>query len=260
MATAQVATVTDVATLGTILGVWAHPDDEAYTSGGLMAAATRAGQRVVCVTATRGELGTPEPEIWPPARLAEQRSVELENCLSILGVGEHHWLGYQDGNCAAINEDEATHRLSQLILAVNPDTILTFGPDGYTGHVDHMTVCNWTTRAFRATAHAQARLLYVTAEEAWMQRWTRVNNEFSVFNPGYPVLTPESDLFIQLKLPPDLLANKVSALRAQATQTAELIEVMGVGEYSNWVSRELFVDHRIWSGANELGFQTGGVR
>jgi LmbE family N-acetylglucosaminyl deacetylase len=53
-----------VAGLGTIVGVWAHPDDEAYLSGGLMAAAGDAGSRVVCVTATRGERGTPDPEAW----------------------------------------------------------------------------------------------------------------------------------------------------------------------------------------------------
>ena len=49
--------MTDVRSLGTILGVWAHPDDEAYLSAALMALAVQNGQRVVCVTATRGELG-----------------------------------------------------------------------------------------------------------------------------------------------------------------------------------------------------------
>ena len=39
------------AELGTILGIWAHPDDEAYLSGGLMAIAREHGSRVVCVTA-----------------------------------------------------------------------------------------------------------------------------------------------------------------------------------------------------------------
>src|SRR5918998_1048475 len=57
-----------VAELGTILGIWAHPDDEAYLSGGLMAMARDNGSRVVCVTATRGELGTPDPAAWPPRR------------------------------------------------------------------------------------------------------------------------------------------------------------------------------------------------
>ena len=43
----------DVTSLGTILGVWAHPDDETYLTGGLMARARTPVERVVCVTATR---------------------------------------------------------------------------------------------------------------------------------------------------------------------------------------------------------------
>jgi len=48
--------------LGTVLGVFAHPDDEAYLAGGLMATAVDAGRRVVCITATRGELGFPDDD------------------------------------------------------------------------------------------------------------------------------------------------------------------------------------------------------
>lgn len=62
-----VRTAGDVAGLGTILGVWAHPDDEVYLSAGVMAAAAAAGNRVVVVTATRGEHGTDDPARWPPA-------------------------------------------------------------------------------------------------------------------------------------------------------------------------------------------------
>jgi hypothetical protein len=43
---------TRISALGTIMGIWAHPDDEAYLSGGPMALARANGQRVVCVTAT----------------------------------------------------------------------------------------------------------------------------------------------------------------------------------------------------------------
>jgi LmbE family N-acetylglucosaminyl deacetylase len=58
----------EVSGLGTILGIWAHPDDEAYLSGGLMALATDAGSRVVCATATRGELGPRNVRpSWPAA-------------------------------------------------------------------------------------------------------------------------------------------------------------------------------------------------
>jgi hypothetical protein len=49
----------------TLLGVWAHPDDEAYLSAGLLASAVDAGWRVVVATATRGEIGTDDPEGCP---------------------------------------------------------------------------------------------------------------------------------------------------------------------------------------------------
>ena len=60
--------------LGNILGVWAHPDDEAYLSAGIMARAVRAGSRVVCVTATRGEGGSMDEEKWPPETMGEVRT------------------------------------------------------------------------------------------------------------------------------------------------------------------------------------------
>ena len=75
--------------LGTILGVWAHPDDEAYLTAGIMARAVRNGSRVVCVTATRGEGGSMDEEKWPPEKIGEVRTKELERSLEILGVKEH---------------------------------------------------------------------------------------------------------------------------------------------------------------------------
>src|SRR6185369_6083877 len=111
--------------LGTILSVWAHPDDETYECGGLMARAVRNGSRVVCVTATRGELGSPDEARWPPgAPLADVRTKELEVALAVLGVTEHHWLDYPDGGCAAADQDEATGRVAELMAEVQPDTVL----------------------------------------------------------------------------------------------------------------------------------------
>src|SRR6266550_1057408 len=94
--------IADVRELGTIVSVWAHPDDEAYLCGGIMAKAAAAGSRVVCVTATRGELGVTDPARWPPEQLAAIREAEMAECMRLLGVREHHWLDYPDGGCAAI--------------------------------------------------------------------------------------------------------------------------------------------------------------
>jgi LmbE family N-acetylglucosaminyl deacetylase len=232
----------DVSCLGTVLGVWAHPDDEAYLSGGLMALAAGFGQRVVCVTATRGELGTPDPVTWPPDRLAAERTTELARCLAVLGVTEHHWLGYRDGECAAVPMPDAVGQLCDLIDGVRPDTVLTFGPDGITGHPDHQTVSAWTTAAFDRAAPQGTRLLYSAVPEWRVPRWKALDDSLGVYLTGYPVTTPAACLAVELELPADVLARKVRALSAQTTQTAGLIAAMGLDRYTAWVADESFVE------------------
>ncbi|MFG3437475.1 PIG-L deacetylase family protein [Nonomuraea sp. NPDC047897] len=234
--------MSDVAALGTVLGVWAHPDDEAYLSGGLMALARDAGSRVVCVTATRGELGTPRPEEWPPERLAAARARELARCLEILGVGEHHWLGHRDGRCADVPAAGAVARLCEVVEQVRPDTVLTFGPDGITGHPDHQAVSAWTTAAFERAARPGARLLYATFAERRAARWDTLNASLGIFPPGYPVTTPAHRLAVDLVLDAPTAGRKVRALAAQQTQTAELIAALGLDLFTAWVRDEAFTE------------------
>ena len=236
--------VTVVAELGTVLGIWAHPDDEAYLSGGLMALARDGGSRVVCVTATRGEQGTPDPEAWPPRRLAAERTRELTRCLAVLGVSEHRWLGYRDGECPAAPASEAVGELCEVIDEVAPDTVVTFGPDGITGHPDHQAVSAWATAAFDRAAAPGARLLYAAAAERRVPRWQDLDERLGVYLPGYPVAVPDEQLAVDLVLDPDTAARKVRALAAQTTQTAGLIATMGIDCYTAWVGEESFVEHR----------------
>src|SRR3954470_23573172 len=190
----------DVSRLGDILGIWAHPDDEVYLSGGLMALARDHGQRVVCVTATLGEHGTPDPQRWPPARLARARRAELRASLAVLGVTEHHVLDLPDGRCADQPFDAVVDRLVAIIDGVRPDTIVTFGPDGFTGHGDHQTVSAWTAAA-RARAATSARLLHATTTAEFIGRWQHVYEQLDVFlTEELPVLTPSDDLALHLEL------------------------------------------------------------
>jgi LmbE family N-acetylglucosaminyl deacetylase len=232
----------DVTTLGTVLGIWAHPDDEAYLSAGLMAMARDHGLRVVCVTATHGELGTSDPVTWPPARLAAERTGELARSLEILGVTEHRWLGYADGSCPEVPEAEAIDRLCQLIEDVAPDTVLTFGPDGITGHPDHQVVSTWTAAAFDLAAPDKARLLQAVIAERREERWAELNANLGIYLPGYPVVVPAARLAVDLVLDPEIRDRKVRALTAQVTQTEGLIKAMGLDTYTAWVGDESFVE------------------
>jgi len=247
----MITTARQVADLGTVLGIWAHPDDEAYLSGGLMSVAAREyGNRVVCVTATRGEHGTGDPEAWPAQRLAATRTEELARCLDVLGVAEHLWLDLPDGGCAATEPAGPIARLAEIIVAVRPDTVLTFGDDGYTGHADHRAVGRWAAAAFDRAAHPHARLLQAATDHERHARWDALTSELSVFEPGYPVLVPRSALAVRLELGPVALDCKVRALAAQQTQTAQLIEALGVEQYTAWVAEEIFVERaRIHGGA-----------
>jgi LmbE family N-acetylglucosaminyl deacetylase len=230
----------DIAALGTILGIWAHPDDEAYLSGGVMALARDAGSRVVCVTATRGELGTPDPDGWLPDRLATERTAELARCLGLLGVTEHHWLGLRDGGCASAQAP--LDRLCELIDDVDPDTVMTFGPDGITGHPDHRAVGEWAAAAFDRAARPGTRLLQSAVPARRIPRWSAVDDGLGVYLPGYPVPVPDERLAVDLVLDDDTAARKVRALAAQRTQTAGLISALGVDCYTEWVRDESFVE------------------
>lgn len=212
--------------LGTILGIWAHPDDETWLSAGLMARAVAAGSRVVCVTATRGELGAQDPERWPPEKLAEIRTAELAESFAVLGVTEHHWLDYPDGGCAEVDEAEAVGRLMRIIAEVQPDTVLTMGPDGMTGHQDHIAVSRWATQAFLTEAPPGARLHYSTVLP---HVWEGMQEEFfrlCVSMGGQPSVTQAADLSIHYELDDETLALKDRAIRAQVSQVEGLFEQM----------------------------------
>ena len=228
-----------VAGLGTVLGVWAHPDDEAYLAGGLMAAAADAGTRVVCVTATRGEHGTSDPQNWPPARLAPLREAELAASLAVLGVTDHRYLGYSDGDCAEAPAAEAVRSLGEIIAEVEPDTVLTFGPDGITGHADHRAVSAWTTSAVRRREPATApRLLYAAKTTPWCDRFESLHRALRVFPVGLPSRVSADEVALDIDLPDELLDRKVAALHAHASQVAPLIDAVGDELFRSWVANE----------------------
>jgi LmbE family N-acetylglucosaminyl deacetylase len=226
--------------LGTILGVWAHPDDETYLSAGLMARAVGRGARVVCVTATRGEGGSMDEERWPPEKMAEVRTAELERSLEILGVREHHWLDLPDIGMETGLPEEGYERVLDLVAGVQPDTILTFGPEGMTGHEAHKSVSGWATRAFLQAGKPGSRLLYACVTPEWADEFLPVWEPFNVFLPGTPRVVPRSDLAIHFELTADVLETKVRAINAHVSQIEAILEAVGDEVWWREMSLEAF--------------------
>lgn len=228
----------DARGLGTVLGVWAHPDDEAYLSAGLMALARAAGNHVTCVTATLGEHGTEDARTWPPGRLARTRRMEITASMAILGVTDHRILGYEDGTLPEQPAEPAVAAISAVIEEVRPDTIVTFGPDGMTGHPDHQTVSAWTTTAWEQTG--RGRLLHATTTDAFAEEHADLHARIPVFGPGLPLRTPAAEVALAVDLDEELLDTKLAALRAQATQVGPLLPLIGEQAFRCWWRRETF--------------------
>ena len=224
--------------LGTILGVWAHPDDECYLSGALMAHAVQSGRRVVCVTATRGEMA--DPDNVPPDEMARIREREMHDCMAALGVTDHRWLDYPDAGCHLVHDDEAAAKLAVIIDEVQPDTVLTFGPEGMTGHTDHMAVSRWSKRAIEL-ASSDARLLYATHTPEWADSFRATAHELNVMMADIELpTTPASDAAVFICADGELLAVKERAMRAQASQVQIMLDTMGEEMYRQLLVEEVF--------------------
>ena len=244
---------------GTLLGVWAHPDDEVFLSGGIMGAAARQGFRVVCLHLSRGELGSQDEARWPRARLAAIRSAELERSLAILGVREALSFDYPDGGLSKVAPQPAMARITAVMEDVNPDVVLTFGPDGFTGHPDHRAASRLTTIAFSRYARTRRASLYYTAvTPSWKARFVPALNEFNAFWPGYPLVTQPEHLSVEYRLDPELLELKTAALEAHSSQMNRLFEAFGRGFCRALGEREWFRDAGV--SRLEAGAATGAQR
>jgi LmbE family N-acetylglucosaminyl deacetylase len=230
----------DPAPLGTILSVWAHPDDETYLAAGVMAAATDRGQRVVAVSATAGEHGTPDPEAWPPTRLARVRRWEAAAAMAVVGVAEHCILGLPDGALAE-HDEEGVALIGRLLDEVHPDTILTFGPDGITYHPDHIAVSRWVTAAWRQRDR-RGRLLHATSTVEHLSRFGALYDDCGVYMTSQrPAGVPAEELALHVALDGTRLDRKLTALAAMASQTAPLMAMLDPDTYATLVAEEAFV-------------------
>ena len=232
--------------LGTILGIWAHPDDETYLSAGLMARAARNGSRVVCMTATRGEGGSMDEEKWPPETMGAVRTLELERSMEILGVAEHFWLDLPDIDMETGLPEHGYGRVRDLVEDVRPDTILTFGPDGMTGHEAHKSVSRWATEALQEVGRAGARVLHACVTPEWAAEFLPLWEPFNVFLPGTPHVVARDELVVDFPLPDDLLELKVRAINEHVSQIESIVSAVS--------------EHVWWRQMSWEGFRLGDVR
>lgn len=137
----------------TLMAVFAHPDDEAFGTGGTLAKYAAEGCEVYLVTATRGEAGEiSRPGLATAANLPQVREQELRCACQAYGIQPPILLDYIDGQLTVVHQGQAVGKLVRLMRELKPQVLITFGPEGIYGHYDHIAVHRWTTIAYELAA------------------------------------------------------------------------------------------------------------
>jgi len=138
------------------MGIWAHPDDEAFGTAGTMARAVSGGHPVAVVSATRGEAGKiADPALATQENLGQVRERELRNACAAVGVHDVSFLDYVDGHLHEADPYEAIGRVVRQLRRFRPDVVMTFPANGGYGHLDHMAIHRFTLAALESAASDQ---------------------------------------------------------------------------------------------------------
>src|SRR5580698_5930068 len=140
----------------TLMAVHAHPDDEASSTGGVLALYGDQGVRTVVVTCTNGEFGDAPGQVKPGEEghdeqaVAQLRLAELRQSCKILGVSQLELLGYHDSGmpdwdykgradafCNVPLADVAA-RIGGLIDLYRPQVVISYDDKGMYQHPDHV--------------------------------------------------------------------------------------------------------------------------
>jgi LmbE family N-acetylglucosaminyl deacetylase len=146
----------------TLLGVFAHPDDESFGPGGTLAKYAREGVDVHVCIVTDGASGSTVPDAAAPGELsslAELRQHELACACDVLGV-HLHTLNYRDSGMEGSADNRHPRSLYQadlhtvacqlvsLLEKVRPQVVVTHDPSGGYFHPDHIRVNHAVRRAW----------------------------------------------------------------------------------------------------------------
>lgn len=249
----------------TLMAVHAHPDDEATGTGGVLARYAAEGVRTVLVTCTDGRCGDGAGGVKPgepghdPEAVAAVRRAELEASCAILGVSHLEMLGYADSGMAGwpTNDiagsfwttpvDEGAGRLAELIERYSPDVVVSYDPDGFYGHPDHIQAHRITMAAVDRSG-SRAKVYWTTMPHSAMARFVQMARDAGM-DVGD---APPSDELPQFGVPDDQVTTwvdvtafaerKFAALGAHASQEETMPFLsMGVERFAGIMGVETFV-------------------
>jgi LmbE family N-acetylglucosaminyl deacetylase len=215
--------------------VFAHPDDDTFGVGGSLALHANDELKLTVIMATSGGAGRiADPSLATRETLASVR--EAEDVASWLALGlepDLRFLRHPDGGLDGFPHAALVDEVRELLDAVQPEVVVTFGAEGITGHADHVTIGRAATEAFgalrtAASGHAFSRLLHVAIAQSRLDRLNELLRErgYGPMDPTQPFMprgVPDAAIGARVDVTP-AYERKLEAIRCHKTQ-AELDDV-----------------------------------
>jgi LmbE family N-acetylglucosaminyl deacetylase len=230
----------------TLMAVHAHPDDEASSTGGVLAKYADEGIRTVLVTCTNGEFGDTLDGVKPgddghdEQAVAQVRLEELRESCKHLAVTELELLGYHDSGMpdweykdrpdafCNVPQSVVAGRIGALIERYRPQVVVTYDADGAYQHPDHVHAARSAVAAVEATGIPDKLYLTAMRRSNWRELWDALR-ERGVEVPDFSNI--DEDMLRQMEETErritttvdirDVLDRKRAALLSHASQIRE---------------------------------------
>ena len=198
-----------------LLAIFAHPDDESFRAGGMLAILADNDVCVQVLSLTRGQAGScGDPPVCSQEELPQIREAELKCACNTLGIQPPIIWDYEDGKLSEANENKMIQRITDLIVKLQPEVLLTWPPDGLSGHLDHVMVSRWATKAFEKTRHHHMHgphtLYYMAVPSSLAKKFENMNLHS----------VPDDDINLVIDVLP-VWEKKLKAIRFHQTQISE---------------------------------------
>lgn len=204
-----------------LLCVTAHPDDEAAAFGGALLLYRSRGVETYVISLTAGEAGS-RGGAKSRDELAEVRRAEFAAACEVLKVSHGEVLGYPDGGLYQVRLGRPTADLAGRIRRIRPQVLITFGPDGITGHADHAMASLFATMAFHWAARNDwfVEQLKTGVSPHQVQKLYYLTSEFG-FPGRRPLCLAPTSVSLDIR---DFVEDKIRAFQAHTTQSSNVVE------------------------------------
>ncbi len=213
----------------TIVGIFAHPDDEAFGPGGTLAKLSHKNN-LYLLCATKGELGETNNK---KRSLAEIRSQELKQSAKILGIKQVFFLGFKDGSLCNSLYQKLAEKIQKKLDIIKPQVVITYEPRGISGHLDHIAVSLTTSFVVNKLSYVE-KLLYYCIDE---KRRPLNQNYFIYFPPGYK----KSEIDLTIDVSP-FWKKKMEAIKSHQSQIKDVKKLTTI--FNKMPKKEHFIFSR----------------